>query len=286
LLHCATIVLMKPAQRFFQNPALPFVECRHTLNSGRHYRPHRHTTLSIGAITEGTVSFSSDGAAFRLIPGTLIVINPEILHACNPVENEARSYYMLYLDTAWCQGVQAAIFGTEEPFLALSETLIDHRDLYTEYLNVCETLLDPHASNLAREEKLQTFVERLFVFYCTPSLSSSTASLPDKTRVETARAFMCEHLSSDLTIARIAEISGISPAHFARSFKAATGLSPHRYLLNLRIERARELLATDMPIARIALEVGFTDQSHLNRVFTPIVACTPGEYRRGLISDN
>jgi AraC-like DNA-binding protein len=274
---------MKPVECFFKSPMLPFVECRHTRNSGEHYRAHSHTTLSIGAITEGAVSFESDGAESRLIPGTLIVINPEVVHACNPVEHEARSYHMLYLDPAWCQGVQSALFGTDEPFLPVSRTLIDRRDLYEGYLGVCKTLLESEAGHLIKEETLQAFVEELFGSYCTPQASPTSIHLPERRRIETARNFMQEHLSSDLTIAQIAAVSGISPAYFSRSFKAATGHTPHRYLLNLRIERARELLATDMPIARIALEVGFTDQSHLNRVFTPIVACTPGEYRRGLV---
>jgi len=275
---------MIPMQnRIYHDPELPFVECRHTRNSGEHYRAHSHTTLSIGAITEGAVSFESDGVGSHLIPGTLIVINPEIVHACNPIQNEARSYHMLYLDTDWCQGVQSALFGTDEPFLPVSRTLIDRRDLYEGYLKVCKTFLDPEAGNLTKEETLQSFAEELFGAYCTPEHAVSSPPAFDASRIESARAFMRRHRHENLTIARIAAHAGISPAHFARSFKAATGIAPHDYLLNLRIERARELLATDMPIARIALEVGFSDQSHLNRVFTPIVACTPGEYRRGLI---
>jgi AraC-like DNA-binding protein len=269
--------------RIFKDSFLPFVECRHTLNSGKHYRPHRHATLSIGAITEGAVSFSHDGVHAHLVPGTLITINPEVTHACNPIEGEARSYYMLYLDVAWCQGVQSALWGTDAPLVPVEDTLIEHRDLYEAYLEVCETLLDADTDYLAKEERLQGFAEHLFGLHGTPDAPSSTASIPDHSRIETASAFMREHRSENLTLAQIADAAQISPAHFARRFKIAAGTTPHDYLLNLRIERTRELLATDMPIAQIALEAGFSDQSHLNRVFTPIVACTPGEYRRGLI---
>jgi len=269
--------------RIFKDPHLPFAECRHTLNSGRHYRPHRHATLSIGAITEGAVSFTSNGRQSHLIPGTLIVINPEVTHACNPIEGEARSYHMLYLDTAWCRGVQSALWGTDEPFAPLEDTLIKCRNLYEEYLEVCETLLDTDMDYLSKEEQLQSFVERLFGLHRTPSTPSLSAQIPDHAQIKTAQTFMRKHLSQNLTIAQIADAARISPAHFARSFKNATGITPHDYLQNLRIERARELLATGMPIAQIALETGFCDQSHLNRVFTPIAACTPGEYRLGLV---
>ena len=276
--------MLPRVNRIFNDPNLPFVECRHTLNSGRHYRSHRHATLSIGAITEGAVSFTSNGRQSHLIPGTLIVINPEVTHACNPIEGEARSYYMLYLDTAWCRGVQSALWGTDAPFVPLEDTLIERRDLHDAYLDVCQTLLDTDADYLAKEEQLQGFVERLFGLQCVPDTPSSSTPIPDRTQIETAQTFMRKHLSQNLTITQIADAARISPAHFARRFKTATGFTPHDYLQNLRIEHARELLATDMPIAQIALEAGFCDQSHLNRVFTPIVACTPGQYRRGLVS--
>ncbi len=96
--------------RFFKDPALPHVECRYTYDSDAHYTPHRHATLSIGAITERIVSFDNRTQTDLLTPSALIIINPETLHACNPIEGEARSYRMLYLDATWCTQLYNSLF--------------------------------------------------------------------------------------------------------------------------------------------------------------------------------
>jgi AraC-like DNA-binding protein len=71
------------------------------------------------------------------------------------------------------------------------------------------------------------------------------------------------HLGKKISIRALADIVGLSPFHFARAFKQSTGVSPHHYLVRRRIERVMELLArTELPIADIALVVGFSDQSH------------------------
>ena len=81
-------------------------------------------------------------------------------------------------------------------------------------------------------------------------------------------------------IERLAKVSGVSPAHFARSFRDAFGAPPHRYLLTRRIERAKALLRdTDMPITDIAFETGWNSLGTFGRTFRDIVGESPGEVR-------
>lgn len=81
-------------------------------------------------------------------------------------------------------------------------------------------------------------------------------------------------------IARLAEVSAVSPAYFAREFKKAFGLPPHRYLLTRRIERATALLRdTDLPITDIALQTGWTSVGTFGRIFRDITGASPGELR-------
>ena len=88
------------------------------------------------------------------------------------------------------------------------------------------------------------------------------------------------HLDRDITLAELAEVAGLSVYHFARQFKAATGMAPHAYLISRRIERAKELLTrTTLPIAAVAATAGFAHQSHLNRHFKRLVGTTPARYR-------
>jgi transcriptional regulator GlxA family with amidase domain len=84
----------------------------------------------------------------------------------------------------------------------------------------------------------------------------------------------------DWPVRRLAEVSSVSEAHFARSFKQAFGVPPHRYLLTRRIERATALLRdTDRPITEIAFETGWSSLGTFGRTFRDITGESPGAIR-------
>lgn len=84
------------------------------------------------------------------------------------------------------------------------------------------------------------------------------------------------HLDQDLSLAQIAAAISISPTYFSRLFKRATGSSPHQYVIQQRVERAKVLLkTTDLAIANIAFQVGFSSQSHLTQHFKRFTGVTP-----------
>jgi AraC family transcriptional regulator len=108
-----------------------------------------------------------------------------------------------------------------------------------------------------------------------------TSALPGhvlRRTVERMRDF-----DGDLSLQALANESGYSRVHFVRMFKAATGYSPHNYLLNLKLERARELLKNpSLSLIDIALDCGFSSHSHMSRFFHKVVGVTPTAYRRTL----
>lgn len=88
------------------------------------------------------------------------------------------------------------------------------------------------------------------------------------------------HLARDLSLAELAEIINISPIYFANLFKQAIGISPHQYGIQQRVERAKTMLTkTDLAIADIALQVGFSSQSHLTQQFKRLTGITPKQIR-------
>jgi AraC family transcriptional regulator len=90
-----------------------------------------------------------------------------------------------------------------------------------------------------------------------------------------------EHLDAGLTLERLAGAARLSVYHFARQFKAATGLPPHQYVILRRVERAKQFLegGTDLSLAEVALNAGFSDQSQFSRHFKRLVGVTPGQFR-------
>jgi AraC family transcriptional regulator len=91
------------------------------------------------------------------------------------------------------------------------------------------------------------------------------------------------HLDDQLTLSDLAGVACLSPYHFSRSFKQAVGVGPQRYVIQRRLERAKALMRrTNQPLALIAQETGFADQSHLTQLFRRETGVTPGRFRAAL----
>jgi AraC-like DNA-binding protein len=107
---------------------------------------------------------------------------------------------------------------------------------------------------------------------------------PSKLRRTTA--YIQEHLEQDLSLTALAAVAQMSPAHFARLFKQATGQTPHQYVLLCRMEHAKRLLTeTALPLIEIGLQVGCTDQSYFTALFRKLVGTTPKAYRDGTVCE-
>lgn len=95
--------------------------------------------------------------------------------------------------------------------------------------------------------------------------------------------YITDHLERDLSLSTLAAVVETSPAHFARLFKHATGLTPHQYVTGRRIDEAKRLLAeTDETLINIGLQVGCADQSHFTALFHKHTGMTPKAYRNSI----
>lgn len=96
--------------------------------------------------------------------------------------------------------------------------------------------------------------------------------------VERVLRHIDEHLGQPLALAELAGLAGLSIWRFATVFRQQVGVSPHRYICRLRVERAQALIREGVPAATAASEAGFYDQSHLSRHFKTFCGMTPGQY--------
>ncbi len=113
-------------------------------------------------------------------------------------------------------------------------------------------------------------------------LTSTNARRQGLTRWQERRAkeFLIANAAGDDVSVVNAAACKLSRSYFIKAFKNTTGQTPHRWLTNYRIEKTKELLLGPRSIAEIALECGFSDQSHLTRVFAQTVGVPPGYWRR------
>jgi AraC family transcriptional regulator len=216
-------------------------------------------------------------------PGSLTLVPPGI---CPAIRAETGfDFVVCALDSALVRALDSELDRRPEGELRLQVNL---QDLAAQQLM---TLLMADADEGYTTERLyteylaQTLAVRMLFLgrggTKPPSNNGGTYGLPRhvlRRIIERMRCFGC-----DLSLQALANESGYSRVHFVRMFKAATGYSPHNYLLNLRLERARELLKNpSISLIDVALDCGFSSHSHLSRLFHKIVGVTPSAYRRSL----
>ena len=124
-------------------------------------------------------------------------------------------------------------------------------------------------------------ITRGFVEPSAIALAPSNGLSPE--RLRRVRDYIEAHLDDQLSLTDLAGVACLSPYHFSRSFKQAVGVGPQRYVIQRRLEHAKTLLRrTHQPLASIAQEAGFADQSHLNSIFRREMGVTPGRFRAAL----
>jgi AraC family transcriptional regulator len=113
-----------------------------------------------------------------------------------------------------------------------------------------------------------------------PSLEFKASSLP-QSQLKRVIDYMKANLTQDLSILDLATLTGMSESHFSRSFKQSVGIAPYQYLMQQRVERAKQLLEKrSIAISSIALDCGFANQTHLTKVFHQMTGMTPKAYQK------
>ncbi len=139
---------------------------------------------------------------------------------------------------------------------------------------------DPRRSGPFGESVARALALRLTVYAeDRASVRPARTGLPSR-RLRRVIEHVDRHLEAPLSLRALAALAGLSVFHFARAFKESTGLSPHRYVLRRRVDRARQLLAgTGLSLAEIAVRCGFSNQSHFTTAFRQIAGATPTRWR-------
>ncbi|WP_449286806.1 AraC family transcriptional regulator [Marinobacter sp. PE14] len=264
---------------FWRDPRIPNVELR-KVGDGRKvcYSPHTHTQWSIGAITDGESTFQYRSDYYRVRAGDLVLMNPEWVHACNPIDNQPWAYLMLYVDTDWLTDLRFRAGLLPEPrWQDISTATISEAIWYDRYCRMAKCLLDPQRDLLEKQTEVVEFLSDLMQKLAEQPVTAESRA-PDT--LSALARYLDHHAAEDVSLDTLCELSGFSPGHLIRAFKQYFGLTPHAYLVNRRVQLGRVDLKNGIPIAEAALNAGFADQPHFQRAFKRLMAATPNQYRR------
>jgi AraC family transcriptional regulator len=237
--------------------------------------------LSVAFTPHDDVTWSVDGTSqsTSLPAGSVFIYGDRELTWHR--RTKSSEYINLTLDPAVLQRI---VIESELP----ATTTVEHRVFFQD-----PTIL--HVAQLLKAEVVSEglagglYVEALRNLLAVHLLRNHTAAAVkptvedvhlDSLKLKQLQDYIEEHLAEDLAIATLANLIPMSQFHFARTFKAATGESPHRYITQRRIERAKVLLSvTRLSAAEIAYQVGFANQSHFTVQFRKTVGMTPKQFR-------
>lgn len=267
---------------FWYDSQLPFIEAREVADGRRVcFDKHSHETFSIGVITHGQAHYQNSGSARPISQGTVTIMNPGDIHACNPIAGAAWSYRMFYVETDWFGKVQGDLRGSGEGlFFGIRETVYDGPAVYNGLNALFASLQSPVATTLSREVAATVVFADVF-----ETLGGNLKREPhDSDRLTIAADYIRDNWNAKLGLGDICAASGLSASYLIRSFKRRFGLTPYTYLVNFRIQKARRMLRSGASILDAAHETMFFDQAHFQRTFKRFTAVNPGLYVKELKS--
>ncbi|MEI7032956.1 AraC family transcriptional regulator [Streptomyces pratensis] len=259
--------------QYAELPDLDLLRARYV----RHAFPrHSHEGYVLGAVTGGVEDVGLPGGTVHAVPGTVVMINPEVPHTARSGAPEGWTYATLYPSTQVVNAIAAELTSLRGTVGFTENRVTDPRAsrLISEIHRAAE-----EGNALAADSLLRVLVARLLSRHGSPL----PLPLPHAGGVQNAvraRAALEERMAAPPTLEALAAELGTGPFALLRAFKKQYGMPPHTWLTDARVRRARRLLDTGVAPADAAAAVGFSDQPHLNRHFTRIVGVPPGAYQR------
>lgn len=254
-------------------PELEILSCA----NDRQFAAHLHDGYVLWLNSAGGEHYQVKGASDILQPGSISIIEPGVVHANRPCSPERRHLRSFYFSERFLVNMSERIFG-DSRWSVLPTSVLTDRTLWREFVVLHEDLLHS-APSFQAEEAIVSGFGRLLTSRKGLQAGEEAVAV-DGWRMRRVMEYFTAHIDRQFTLDEVAAEVQCTSFHLIRLFRAAKGVAPHSYLVQLRLEHARKLLADGCAIVDAALRSGFSDQSHLTRLFKTRFGVTPGEYLR------
>ncbi|HLG13160.1 MAG TPA: AraC family transcriptional regulator [Blastocatellia bacterium] len=257
---------------------------RYTAGSGCEFAPHSHAAFTVTSVLEGCMQVTIGPRVFDVSAGETALTGIGETHAARSAGVE---FLSIRISPAAVGELAAEIGMTRATAeITFRECAVRDEALIGVARSIAGEIASGRAGHLEMIDALvrQTIIHLLrshLTVRKSARIELSRAGPVDR-RLRRALEFMHDNFAEDLGLEEIAASAYLSEYHFARLFKQVTGMTPHVYLANLRLERARKLLVeSEMSVGEVAASVGYQSQSHFTKVFKSMVGLTPRAYREG-----
>ncbi len=270
--------MAEPKIRVWRPPGLGRVEWHRGWRVDRIVPKHWHEEIHVVLIEGGDGELFYQGAWHPTPSGSLFLMPPGEVHANRAKGNQGCSYRTLNVHTDLLREASTQLTGRSVHPAFRHQVF--HQPHLASRLSRAHQALEDSTTLLERESLLLAALVRL-IEGCAERIPGFPARLRrERLAVRRVRDFLSAHYVENISLGQIARLAGLSPYHLNRVFAAELGLPPHAFQAQQRVVRARALLRLGRPLADVAAETGFADQSHLTRTFKRVVGVTPGAYQR------
>ncbi|MFK2915160.1 AraC family ligand binding domain-containing protein [Pseudomonas sp. 3HC3] len=264
----------------WQAPALGDVEMLHARYYQQRFAPHVHEGYVFTVIESGAQRFWHRGSEHLAPVGSMVLINPDELHTGATAHEAGWRYRGFYPEHERVTGVLDELELGRHGMPSFKDSVIHDPALAIAFSQLHQ-LSEASASALQQQTAWRQAVLALVQRHGQCAEPSVPGHEP--LAVARARELLESQLADPPSLETLAAAVNLSPFHFARVFRQATGLPPHAWLKQRRLARAREMLKHGLAASQVAFDLGFADQSHLSRQFKQAYGVTPGAYRQACV---
>lgn len=236
---------------------------------------HFHEYYEIGFIEQGTRLITCQSKEYKVMAGDIVLFNPDDKHSCEADTDDYLDYRCIHVPSTILEGILQEYYGVKT-LPCFPSAFYNNDTLYCLLKDLHQMILC-EKKGLEKEEHLLLFLHELLINVSSFGVPKKEVSVTSDA-VSEACDFIERHFSQDISLDMLCEIAGFSKYHFIRSFTQIKGISPYSYISALRVKRAQELLRANMPLCEIALELGYSHQSHFTNAFKKTVGMTPKQY--------
>ena len=261
---------------FSRPPELPGVEIMVVEHCARRWRVFHDTyaVVTILDVSGRSIDWLYRRKIYRTEAKNIMLIEPGEVHANMKITPPA-TFRVLCVDPSLVACVVKELaMTTSHPHLKVVSVTAPP---FFRAFALLHRSLENGATTLERQSHFSICIH-LLTDACTEKSSTTEVKQPDRSRLLRARDFIWEYYAENVTLDELATITGLSRFHLLRAFAAEFGMPPHTYLNQVRLAKARKLIAAGIPLANVAAEAGFADQSHFTRHFRKTYSVTPAEY--------
>jgi len=249
------------------------IEAYHFEGIAQPFPNHFHDYYVIGFIENGKRNMTCQNHKYLIQAGDMIIFNPYDSHECVQIEEENLNYRAINISKDVMQSLHQKIIGYHEmPYF--QKNVLHDEELSYYFLRLHQMILD-EKQWLDKEEDFLLIMTSLIYKY---SQSLNNQDIDCSEEVEWICSYLQEHYAKHICLDDLCNYVHLSQSTLLRSFTKEKGITPYRYLLTMRINKAKELLEKGIQPIHVAMQVGFSDQSHFTNCFRHLIGLSPGMY--------